>query len=204
MAAARGPCPSPADSSLPPTPPASPEFPVSPVSCSLSPDSTECPSEVEAKLQSAAEDMAACVTVDCKAQAAGVERDIEEMLTWLEEFCGILEVVRQSSGEVFTSLPAIQFQAAAMCTVYSRIDRLEVFVKVAAKAVAGLETAVMRAERELSGPLPRTLRGLLRSISVPTFRTGTGPRDEAIAPHFEAPPILCTDDFFPSSEWTQQ
>uniref|UniRef100_A0A8C4Q989 Uncharacterized protein n=1 Tax=Eptatretus burgeri TaxID=7764 RepID=A0A8C4Q989_EPTBU len=115
-------------------------------------------------------------------QAAGVERDIEEMLTWLEEFCGILEV----------------FQAAAMRTVYSRIDRLEVFVKVAAKAVAGLETAVMRAERELSGPLPRTLRGLLRSISVPTFRT--------VRPstHEIAPPILCTDDFFPSSEWTQQ
>uniref|UniRef100_UPI00358EA95F biogenesis of lysosome-related organelles complex 1 subunit 4-like n=1 Tax=Myxine glutinosa TaxID=7769 RepID=UPI00358EA95F len=204
MAAARDPSPLPTDSSLPSTPPASPEFPVLPASCLVSPDSTECPTEVEAVLQSAAEEMAADVTVDCKAQAAGVERDIEEMLMWLEEFCGILDVVRQSSGEVFTHLPAIQSHAAAMRTVYSRIDRLEVFVKVAAKSVAGLETAVTRAERELSGPLPRTLRGLLRSISVPTFRTGTGPREEAVAPHFEAPPILCTDDFFPSSDWAQQ
>ncbi|POI19678.1 hypothetical protein CIB84_016577 [Bambusicola thoracicus] len=121
-------------------------------------------------------------------QVESLEKSLEELLTRVDEFVGMLDMIRSDSSQVVNeSIPEIYTKATEMRQIYRRIDKLEVrvwhplavfpfsegplraFVKMIANHVAGMEERVVKAESDL-GAFPSTFKKILHTISIPSFR----------------------------------
>lgn len=120
---------------------------------------------------------------------------LEELLAKVDEFVGMLDMIRGDSSHVVgEGVPRIHAKAAEMRRIYGRIDKLEAFVRMIGSSVARMEEQVAKAEAEL-GTFPRAFRRLLHTISVPAlFRSApSGPQRAA----YEPPVLFRTEDHFP-------
>ncbi|XP_008852025.1 biogenesis of lysosome-related organelles complex 1 subunit 4 [Nannospalax galili] len=128
-------------------------------------------------------------------EVQALDASLEELLARVDEFVGMLDMIRGDSSHVVSEgVPRIHAKAAEMRRLYGRIDQLEAFVRMVGGSVARMEEQVTRAEAEL-GSLPRAFRKLLHTISMPAlFRSGpTGPQRAA----YEPPALFRTEDYFP-------
>lgn len=127
-----------------------------------------------------------------------LEKSLEEMLTRVDEFVGMLDMIRNDTSQIVNeNLPQIQRKSVEMRQIYRRIDMLEAFVKMVGANVNAMEEQITQAEGE-QATLPGAFKKILRTMSVPGFLNKTAsPRRQ---PHQlqEPPTVFRTDDYFPS------
>ncbi|KAM6101581.1 biogenesis of lysosome-related organelles complex 1 subunit 4 isoform 2-T2 [Theristicus caerulescens] len=102
-------------------------------------------------------------------QIESLDKSLEDLLTRVDEFVGMLDMIRSDSSQVVNeSIPQIYTKATEMRQIYRKIDKLEAFVKMIGNSVAGLEERVIKAETDL-GAFPSTFKKILHTISIPSF-----------------------------------
>lgn len=148
-------------------------------------------------LRRAAAGYAACLLPGpgARPEVEALDASLEDLLARVDEFVGMLEMIRGDSSHVVSEgVPRIHARAAEMRRIYGRIDKLEAFVRMVGGRVARMEEQVARAEAEL-GALPRAFRKLLHTFSAP----GLFARSPARTPHpgYEPPVLFRTEDHFP-------
>uniref|UniRef100_A0A7N8XFX9 Biogenesis of lysosomal organelles complex-1, subunit 4, cappuccino n=1 Tax=Mastacembelus armatus TaxID=205130 RepID=A0A7N8XFX9_9TELE len=128
-----------------------------------------------------------------------LEKSLEEMLTRVDEFVGMLDMIRNDTSQIVNeSLPQIQQKSVEMRQIYRRIDKLENFVKMVGANVSAMEEQVTQEEGEL-GTLPGAFKKILRTMSAPVFlNKPASPRRPAPHQHQEIPSVFRTDDYFTS------
>ncbi|XP_071355792.1 biogenesis of lysosome-related organelles complex 1 subunit 4 isoform X1 [Trachinotus anak] len=128
-----------------------------------------------------------------------LEKSLEEMLTRVDEFVGMLDMIRNDTSQIVNeNLPQIQQKSDEMRQIYKRIDKLEAFVKMVGANVSAMEEQVTQAEGEL-GTLPGAFKKILRTMSVPGFlNKPASPRRPAPHQRQEVPSVFQTDDYFTS------
>ncbi|KAK5883606.1 hypothetical protein CesoFtcFv8_019912 [Champsocephalus esox] len=126
-----------------------------------------------------------------------LDKSLEEMLTRVDEFVGMLDMIRNDTSQIVNeNLPQIQQKSDEMKQIYRRIDKLEAFVKMVGANVNEMEDQVTLAEGEL-GTLPGAFKKIFRS--VPGFlNKPTSPRRTAPHQRQEIPSVFRTDDYFTS------
>ncbi|KAM9383954.1 biogenesis of lysosome-related organelles complex 1 subunit 4 [Pholidichthys leucotaenia] len=126
-----------------------------------------------------------------------LEKSLEEMLTRVDEFVGMLDMIRNDTSQIVNeNLPQIQQKSEEMRQIYRRIDKLEAFVKMVGANVSAMEDQVVQAEGEL-GTLPGAFKKILRKMTVPAFSNKPGsPRRPAPHQRQEIPSVFRTDDYF--------
>ncbi|CAL8293509.1 unnamed protein product [Merluccius merluccius] len=127
-----------------------------------------------------------------------LDKSLEEMLTRVDEFVGMLDMIRTDTSQIVNeNLPQIQRKSEEIRQIYRRIDKLEAFVKMVGSNVGAMEEQVIQAEGEL-GTLPSAFKKILRNMSVPGFlNKPASPRRPAHQQRQEIPSVFQTDDYFP-------
>lgn len=150
-------------------------------------------------LRRAAAGYAACLLPGPEAwpEVEALDASLEDLLTRVDEFVGMLDMLRGDSSHVVSEgVPRVYAKATEMRQVYGKIDRLEAFVRMVGSSVARMEERVVRAEAEL-GTFPSTFRKLLHTIPVPSvFHRGPGGSRPRPA-RYEPPVLFRTEDHFP-------
>ncbi|XP_066089412.1 biogenesis of lysosome-related organelles complex 1 subunit 4 [Saccopteryx bilineata] len=150
-------------------------------------------------LRRAAAGYAACLLpgAGARPEVEALDASLEELLTRVDEFVGMLDMLRGDSSHVVSEgVPRIHAKATEMRRVYGKIDRLEAFVRMIGASVARMEEQVARAEAEL-GSFPSAFRKLLHTIPVSSIfnRAPSGRPPQA---GYEPPALFRTEDYFPS------
>lgn len=125
-----------------------------------------------------------------------LEKSLEEMLTRIDEFVGMLDMIRNDTSQIVNeNLPQIQQKSEEMRQIYRRIDKLEAFVKMVGANVNAMEEQVTQAEGEL-GTLPGAFKKILH-VTLPSFlNKQSSPRRPAAHQRQEVPSVFRTDDYF--------
>ncbi|NWX04511.1 BL1S4 protein, partial [Caloenas nicobarica] len=127
---------------------------------------------LEASLSATAAAYSACLLADrslFSEEIESLDKSLEDLLTRVDEFMGMLDIIRSDSSQVVNeSLPQIYTKATEMRHIYRKIDKLEAFVKMIGSSVAGLEERVIKAETDL-GAFPNAFKKILHTISIPSF-----------------------------------
>ncbi|NWY58504.1 BL1S4 protein, partial [Chionis minor] len=129
-------------------------------------------------------------------QIESLDKSLEDLLTRVDEFVGMLDMIRSDSSQVVNeSIPQIYTKATEMRQIYRKIDKLEAFVKMIGNSVAGLEERVIKAETDL-GAFPSTFKKILHTISMPSFlnKSSSSRHQQAL---YEPPVLFKTEDYFP-------
>ncbi|XP_048448548.1 biogenesis of lysosome-related organelles complex 1 subunit 4-like [Rhincodon typus] len=128
-------------------------------------------------------------------QIQQLEQSLEEMLTRVDEFCGMLDMIRNDSSQIMNeNIPEIHAKADEMKQLYQKIDKLEAFVKMVGQNVCVLDNQVTQAEAEV-GSFPSTFRKIWHSIGSPAFLNKSLPKRQQ--QKFEPPTLFRTEDYFP-------
>ncbi|XP_029469452.1 breast carcinoma-amplified sequence 4 [Rhinatrema bivittatum] len=125
-----------------------------------------------------------------------VEEAIQEMLARLDEFCGVMDVIRNQTSQLLgEESPEIQAKIAEIRSIYTRVDKLEAFVDVVRHHVSFLEDQLIRAEKEHQA-FPHMVQKMLQSVNIPYLKKKyVSPKQEA----YELPKLYRTEDIFPMS-----
>lgn len=149
-------------------------------------------------LRRAAAGYAGCLLpgAEARLEVEALDASLEDLLTRVDEFVGMLDMLRGDSSHVVgEGVPLIHAKATEMRQVYGKIDRLEAFVRMIGTSVARMEEQVARAEAEL-GTFPSTFRKLLHTIQVPSV-FNKGPSSRPQQTRYEPPVLFRTEDHFP-------
>ncbi|KAM7126900.1 breast carcinoma-amplified sequence 4 isoform 2-T2 [Molossus nigricans] len=105
------------------------------------------------------------------------------------------EIRRDTSQILEENIPLLKTKVMEMRGIYTRVDRLEAFVKMVGQHVSFLEDHVLQAERD-HGPFSQALRRWrwLGSRGLPSFRKK--PSSPVSLP-FQLPTLYRTEDYFP-------
>ncbi|XP_060100106.1 biogenesis of lysosome-related organelles complex 1 subunit 4 isoform X1 [Heteronotia binoei] len=134
-------------------------------------------------------------------QIRTLDKSLEDLLTRVDEFVGMLDMIRNDSSQIVNeSVPHIHAKAMEMRQLYRKIDKLEAFVKMVGNNVAGIEEHITKAEADL-GTFPNTFKKLLHTINVPSFLNKSSLRPKQSL--YEPPDLFKTEDYFPSMPETQ-
>ncbi|XP_067913694.1 biogenesis of lysosome-related organelles complex 1 subunit 4-like isoform X1 [Heterodontus francisci] len=153
-------------------------------------------SEQEAVLWRTARCYSSYLTTAAGEEIQQLETSLEEMLTRVDEFCGMLDMIRNDSSQIMNeNIPEIHAKADEMKQLYKKIDNLEAFVKMIGQNVCVLDDQVTQAEAEL-GTFPSAFRKILHSIGTPAFLNKSSfPKRQQ--QKFEPPALFRTEDYFP-------
>ncbi|XP_036184322.1 biogenesis of lysosome-related organelles complex 1 subunit 4 [Myotis myotis] len=129
-------------------------------------------------------------------EVQALDASLDELLTRVDEFVGMLDMLRGDSSHVVSEgVPRIHAKATEMRQVYGKIDRLEAFVGMIGASVARMEEQVARAEAEL-GSFPSAFRKLLHTLPVPSL-FAKAPASRPPPAGYEPPVLFRTEDHFP-------
>lgn len=130
-----------------------------------------------------------------------LEKSLEEMLTRVDEFVGMLDMIRNDTSQVVNeNLPQIQRKSEEMREIYRKIDKLEGFVKMVGANVNAMEEQVTQVEGEV-GTLPGAFKKIFRTMAVPGFLNKPASPRRQSQRHQELPSVFRTEDYFkPQSE----
>ncbi|XP_060706052.1 biogenesis of lysosome-related organelles complex 1 subunit 4 isoform X1 [Hemiscyllium ocellatum] len=165
-------------------------------------DGTACPveagaeSEQEALLWNTASCYSSYLTATAQAEIQQLEQSLEEMLTRVDEFCGMLDMIRNDSSQIMNeNIPEIHVKADEMKQLYNKIDKLEAFVKMVGQNVCVLDNQLTQAEAEV-GSFPSAFRKIWNSIGSPAFlnKSSLPKRQQQKC---EPPALFRTEDYFP-------
>lgn len=137
----------------------------------------------------------AYIRADAGEEILCLEKSLEEMLTRVDEFVGMLDMIRNDTSQIVNvSLPQIYRKAEDMRQIYRKIDKLEAFVKMVAANVSVMEEQVIEAEGE-ARTLPGAFKKIFRTMNVSGFLNKPSSPKRAAQ---EVPSVFRTDDFFPT------
>ncbi|XP_074604868.1 biogenesis of lysosome-related organelles complex 1 subunit 4-like [Brevipalpus obovatus] len=109
------------------------------------------------------EDYAKYFFVDTSEEVAQFEDAIEQNLTHLEEFCGVLDVLRSEGiDNVDHMMTSLSSKIHHMQKIYESIDKLQAFVDLVKAQVDAVEEELEKAEKLYSSPNP--VRKFLASL----------------------------------------
>ncbi|KAG7325850.1 hypothetical protein KOW79_010775 [Hemibagrus wyckioides] len=140
------------------------------------------------------------IRADAAEEISCLEKSLEEMLTRVDEFVGMLDMIRNDTSQIVNiSLPQIHRKAEEMRQIYRKIDKLEAFVKMVAANVSVMEEQVIEAEGE-ARTLPGAFKKIFRTMNVSGFLNKPSSPKRSAPPqqHQEIPSVFRTDDFFPA------
>ncbi|KAM6453574.1 biogenesis of lysosome-related organelles complex 1 subunit 4 isoform 1-T1 [Liasis olivaceus] len=135
-------------------------------------------------------------------QIEALDKSLEDLLIRVDEFVGMLDMIRSDSSQVINeSVPHIHAKAMEMKKLYRKIDKLEAFVKMIGDNVAGMEEQIIKAESDL-GTFPNTLKKLLYTINMPSFlnKSSSSRQNQAL---YEPMDLFKTEDYFPCLDQAQ-
>ncbi|XP_032897432.1 breast carcinoma-amplified sequence 4 [Amblyraja radiata] len=145
-----------------------------------------------------AQELAASLRADPCSEAKELEGSIEEMLIRLDEFCGMLDMIRNDSSQILDeNIPKIKDKALEMKEVYAKIDKMEIFVKMVEQSAATLEEQVVQAEKDCSN-LSRGVCKFLHSINAPFVNKNQNLLNEQNLT-YELPNLYRTEAYFPAN-----
>ena len=137
------------------------------------------------------------ITPRTQNDAKALDDSIEELLTKLEEYCGLVDIVRSDTTLCLKrTLPEIRSKSESMKAVFDRIDEMEVFVGMVKAHVATMEALLDQAEAEMSSSTVKKFLSAMPSI----FGRKSQPRTERPLSKFEPPEVFRTEDYFPKPE----
>ncbi|XP_013392628.1 biogenesis of lysosome-related organelles complex 1 subunit 4 [Lingula anatina] len=145
-------------------------------------------------------DYASYLQVDSSREKHQFEESVEDMLTRLDEFCGLVDLIRSDSTLCLkTTLPKIQAKSAEMEKMFERIDKLESFVSLVKQNLNATEEQVSKAEDELGSF--SSFKKMLNSFSVPSFLSSKKPSTPVKAAKETYSPLEVIDcnNFFSST-----
>ncbi|KAM9308314.1 biogenesis of lysosome-related organelles complex 1 subunit 4-like [Gastrophryne carolinensis] len=130
-----------------------------------------------------------------------LEKSLEELLIRVDEFVGMLDMIRNDTSQVVNErVPHIYAKAAEMRKLYQKIDLLETFVKKVGGDVSVMEEQLTQAEANL-GTFPNPLKKIFQNLSAsPLFSSSkvpSSPKTQQI--RHGLPTVFKTEDYFPSS-----
>ncbi|XP_075441675.1 biogenesis of lysosome-related organelles complex 1 subunit 4 isoform X1 [Ascaphus truei] len=154
----------------------------------------------DALIREAASGFSACLLPEDTAgqEIEGLEKSLEDLLIRVDEFVGMLDMIRNDTSQVVNEkVPVIYAKAGEMRKLYSKIDLLEAFVKKVGSNVTLMEEQVTQAETNL-GAFPNPFKKIFRNISVPPFFSPAKSASSPRQPHmrYEPPIVLKTEDYF--------
>ncbi|XP_058860369.1 biogenesis of lysosome-related organelles complex 1 subunit 4-like isoform X1 [Acipenser ruthenus] len=133
------------------------------------------------------------LTTDVSKEVTGLRDSVDEMLTRLDEFCGMLDMIRKDSSEILDQhVPYITMKTAEMKNVYAKIDKIEAFVQMVGTSAVFLEEELLQAEKEHRG-LPKTVRKILQTFRAPAVLKK---HESATRTPYELPVLFRTEEFF--------
>ncbi|ESO90264.1 hypothetical protein LOTGIDRAFT_233804 [Lottia gigantea] len=158
---------------------------------------TEIQATVEQLVQEIAEDYRNYLNFDITKEQSKYYESIEGMLTKLEEFCGLVDLIRSDTNLCLnTTLPKIQEKCIEMRHVFDRINKLVQFVEVVKRDVNIIEEKVTQAEKDVGDSIGSGLIKKLSSI------VGSKKSKEKKKVEYEEPLIFNTDQYFPKNSQT--
>ncbi|XP_063779357.1 biogenesis of lysosome-related organelles complex 1 subunit 4-like [Pseudophryne corroboree] len=133
------------------------------------------------------------------AEIENLDKSLEDLLVRVDEFVGMLDMIRNDTSQVVNEkVPQIYTKAAEMRKLYQKIDLLEAFVKKVGSDVALMEEQVTQAETNL-GNFHNPLKKIFQNISAsPLFSPAKAANFQRPQPtRYEPPAVFKTEDFFP-------
>ncbi|XP_041376307.1 biogenesis of lysosome-related organelles complex 1 subunit 4-like [Gigantopelta aegis] len=119
---------------------------------------------------------------------------VEDMLTKLDEFCALTDMIRSDISLCLTkTLPGIEAKCRDMEAVFDKIDKLEAFISIVRQNISQMEEQVSRVEEEHS-----SFGGIMKkltSIVSPKRKHETQSKSQQ-APGFQPLAIFNTNDYF--------
>ncbi|XP_068218298.1 biogenesis of lysosome-related organelles complex 1 subunit 4 [Palaemon carinicauda] len=153
-------------------------------------------SKISGVLKQTAEEYADYLQIETSAERAGLDRELESMLTRLEEYGSLLERTRNVSRHALDDqVPLVHSHYQALQRTFKGIDNLENLIKRVKDDLVKMEAAVSQAETDLNPSHGFTIRPLFfrRETNLPAMNPSS-PKN------FEPPKIFQTDDYFFSSD----
>ncbi|KAL4629926.1 biogenesis of lysosome-related organelles complex 1 subunit 4-like [Arapaima gigas] len=153
--------------------------------------------EEERVLELTARNFSSYLRASADQEIYSFEKSLEEMLTRVDEFVGMLDMIRNDTSQIVNeNLPQIQRKSEEMRQIYRKIDKLEAFVKMVSSNVSAMEEHVNQAEGE-QGTLPSAFKKIFRTMAVPGFLSK--PVTPRRPQHQDPPSVFRTEDYFISS-----
>ncbi|XP_055939488.1 biogenesis of lysosome-related organelles complex 1 subunit 4-like [Argiope bruennichi] len=151
--------------------------------------------KLDALVTDLAQEYSKYLKVDVSAEKTILEDEVEDVLTRLDEFTSLVDMVRSDNTVCLNQkLPGIHEKFAEMEKVFVQIDRLEDMIKVIKQNLEVMEEKVNEAEEHLDSS---SVKKLFNSFQKPLFSKKTGDQKKHLK--YESPEIFKTDDFFPNS-----
>ncbi|KAK7078218.1 hypothetical protein SK128_023519 [Halocaridina rubra] len=147
----------------------------------------------ESQIRLAAAEYSDYVEVDTSAERAALDRELESMLTRLEEYGSLLERTRNGSRHSLDDMvPQVYSHYQALQCTFRGIENLERLVKRVKTDLVKMEAAVSQAESDLNPSHGFAIRPLF-------FRKEQSvPQSTSSHRNFERPEIFHADDYFTS------
>ncbi|XP_049828798.1 biogenesis of lysosome-related organelles complex 1 subunit 4 isoform X2 [Schistocerca gregaria] len=143
-----------------------------------------------------ADDYASYFKLDVNKEISPVMETIEDMLTRLEEFESLMDMVRTDvTQSAVATVPDIVARKSELRTLCDRIDCLEALVTRVRRDLDTVESQLDTAEATVGG------EGVIRNMLKPLFFKKSDPLSRAASsPPYQPPEIFKTGDYFPKTE----
>lgn len=140
-------------------------------------------------------DYARYLEVDASKQRQSFYDSCEEMLTKLDEFGGLVDMIRSDTSLcVDKTVPQIQEKCENMKQIFERIDKLEMFVNIVKQNVNTMEECVNKAENDMGA-----FSGFRKMFS--SFVSQKKPQDTKLT--YDPPEIFVTEEYLVSNSKAQ-
>ncbi|KAK6174677.1 hypothetical protein SNE40_017910 [Patella caerulea] len=147
---------------------------------------------VEQLLAEVALDYRNYLNFDISKEQGKYYESIEGMLTKLDEFCGLVDLIRSDTNLCLnTTLPRIHEKSNEIRNVFEKIDNLEKFVGIVKQNVNMMEEKVNDAEKEVGDSFGS---GIMKKLSSIVSSKKNVEKKKYV---YEEPVIFNTDDYFP-------
>ncbi|XP_046563825.1 biogenesis of lysosome-related organelles complex 1 subunit 4-like [Haliotis rubra] len=139
-----------------------------------------------------ASDYSKYMSFDLTREQGKFSESIEDMLTKLDEFCGLVDMIRSDTTLCLNkTVPDIQSKCAEMEIIFEKIDKLEAFVGVVKQSVGKMDELVSKAEDDFG-----SLGGFMKKISsIVSPKRSQDPERRSKQPGFVQPQIFHTSDY---------
>ncbi|XP_048255010.1 biogenesis of lysosome-related organelles complex 1 subunit 4-like [Haliotis rufescens] len=112
-------------------------------------------------MEDLASDYSKYMSFDLTREHGKFSESIEDMLTKLDEFCGLVDMIRSDTTLCLNkTVPDIHGKCTEMEVIFEKIDKLEAFVGVVKQSVGKMEESVSKAEDDFG-----SLGGFMKKIS---------------------------------------
>ena len=142
------------------------------------------------------QDYSKYLKVNVVAEKAALEDEIEDILTRLDEFTSLVDMVRGDNALCLnTTLPEIFKKCEEMEKMFDKVDKLEQMVQTIKQNLDVMEEKVTEAEEHLDSS---SVKKLFNTLQKPLFSKRTSESKKQLK--YEPPEIFKTEDFFVSQE----